>query len=120
MWCRTTASLCRLLRRLQGALVGCAFAVFIPDAGAAVFAATVAGGAASTLVSAALGRVITSVPQFTLAFNAIALSTLAYTKPFAAAQVSSILHCGPATTTTRTLDPPVGAWSRSWPDIAWL
>ena len=63
-------------------------------AGAAVVTATVAGGAASSVVSAGLGRVITSVPQFTLAFNAVALSTLAYIKPFAPAPVSLASNTG--------------------------
>ena len=63
-------------------LVGCAFAAFLPGA-VAPLAATAAGAAATAPLSAVLKRACGSTPQFTLAFNAVALSALAYTKPFA-------------------------------------
>ncbi|KAK7233483.1 urea channel [Aureococcus anophagefferens] len=66
----------------NGVLVGCAFAAFLPGA-VAPLAATVAGAAATAPLSAVLKRACGATPQFTLAFNAVALSALAYTKPFA-------------------------------------
>ena len=66
----------------NGVLVGCAFAAFLPGA-VAPLAATAAGAAATAPLSAVLKRACGATPQFTLAFNAVALSALAYTKPFA-------------------------------------
>jgi len=68
----------------NGALVGCAFAVFLgyqawtPEP----VAATVVGAAASAGVAMTLGGVLTAVPQYTLAFNIVALSALAFVRPF--------------------------------------
>lgn len=79
----------------NGALVGCAFSVFLAMSGWApgpVLMATVAGGAASALVAMQIGRFMTVVPQWTLAFNITALSVLAYVQPFSdAAPPSEIL-----------------------------
>jgi len=68
----------------NGALVGCAFSVFLGTPGIEpMIAATAIGGAASAFVTSWLGKMITSVPQWTLAFNATALAVLVYARPFA-------------------------------------
>lgn len=77
----------------NGCLVGCAAAVFVNPIPVAASAATTAGaisaGLATTLVgsaatpfvAAALKPALGSVPQFTLAFNLVTLSTLLRTRP---------------------------------------
>lgn len=67
----------------NGALVGCAFSVFLGAPAWGTVAATAVGGGASALVAMNLGKVMTTVPQWTLAFNITALSALAFVKPFA-------------------------------------
>ncbi|CAE8595764.1 unnamed protein product, partial [Polarella glacialis] len=70
----------------NGALVGCCFSVFLLGGAPMIepaILATAAGGAASAFVTAALGKVLTSVPQWTLAFNATALAVLLFVRPFA-------------------------------------
>mmetsp|Transcript_15314 Transcript_15314/g.49104 ORF Transcript_15314/g.49104 Transcript_15314/m.49104 type:complete len:415 (+) Transcript_15314:3-1247(+) len=75
----------------NGALVGCAFAVFLGfEYMEPAMAATAAGGAASALVTSRLGKVLTAVPQWTLAFNATAISALLW------ARRSSVPSAAPA------------------------
>lgn len=69
----------------NGALVGCAFSVFLGlDSGWTVLA-TAVGGAASAGIASKLGAVTAPVPQWTLAFNITALTAFAYARPFAGA-----------------------------------
>lgn len=79
------------LASYNGALVGCAFAVFLPMQGVSlpcIAAASVAGGATTALLTVSLGNTL-SMPQWTLAFNFTCLPALLYAKPFlAAAEVS--------------------------------
>lgn len=75
------------LASYNGCLVGCAFWVFLPMAGvsaAAVPLATCVGAAASPFVGAAIGEAMGRVPQWTLAFNAVAFTSLLHAKPLAA------------------------------------
>lgn len=72
----------------NGALVGCAFSVFLGTSLPVTLAATTAGAAATPFVGRAIAPLCASVPQFTLAFNAVALSTLAVVCPFKAASVA--------------------------------
>lgn len=77
----------------NGALVGCATAVFVAplaDSANTVamlspvltgLAITTTGAAVSTAVTASLSRTITSMPQWTWAFNVVALSILLRTQP---------------------------------------
>jgi len=67
----------------NGCLVGCAFAVFLGGPVWAAPLATVAGGAASAFVSAAIRPMMGSVPQWTFAFNATTLAALAAVRPLA-------------------------------------
>lgn len=64
----------------NGALVGCAFSVFGPTFAPAAVLSTVVGAAATTAVSASLKNV-TSMPQWTWSFNAVALTSLLRTQP---------------------------------------
>jgi urea transporter len=66
----------------NGALVGCAFSVFLKAPLAVIGVATVVGGAASALIASKLGPMMAPVPQWTLAFNITALALLALTQPF--------------------------------------
>lgn len=67
----------------NGALVGCAFSVFLGAQAEPTLVATVLGGAASALVASKLGPMTAPVPQWTLAFNAVTLAALAYVRPLA-------------------------------------
>ena len=76
----------------NGCLVGCAAAVFmypLPESSLVMehvlpgLTATVVGGAATPFVAAALKPAMGSVPQWTLAFNFVTLTTLLRTQPFA-------------------------------------
>lgn len=69
----------------NGALVGCAFAVFLGAnwSSEEVVAATAVGGAASARAAMGIGRVLTFMPQWTLSFNLTALMALAFVKPLA-------------------------------------
>lgn len=76
----------------NGALVGCAFAVFLPMAGIhglVPAAATVAGAAVSPFVALACARAMGSVPHWTLAFNAVALAGLLRVQPLAASAAAA-------------------------------
>lgn len=73
----------------NGALVGCAFAVFLGLPAEPTVAATLAGGAASAFATASLGKVLTSVPQWTLAFNLTAITGLCLLRPAVAAADAS-------------------------------
>jgi urea transporter len=71
----------------NGALVGCAFGVFLPGAAALNPLAallTVGGGAVSALATREIGQRLRAVPQFTLAFNVVALAALVPFRPLAA------------------------------------
>ena len=72
----------RGLASYNGVLVGAAFSAFLPGA---ALAPTVAAAAATAPLSAAFGRLCGRVPQYTLAFNAVALSALAFVRPLAEA-----------------------------------
>lgn len=65
----------------NGALVGCAAAVFGPSSVLAASSSTLLGSAASPFVAASLKETM-SIPQWTYAFNAIALTSLLRTRPF--------------------------------------
>lgn len=68
----------------NGALVGCAFSVFLMQTPLGLKAlATVLGGAATALLAAQLGKFTAPVPQWTWAFNFTALAVLACLRPFA-------------------------------------
>lgn len=81
----------------NGCLVGCAAAVFIsplPEslqsplfvtAAISGLLATIAGGAVSPFVAASLKPAMGTVPQWTLAFNFVTLTTLLRVQPFAGA-----------------------------------
>lgn len=69
----------------NGALVGCAAAVFGPSSILACSSSTILGAAASPLVSATLKETL-SIPQWTYAFNAVALTSLLRTRPFLATE----------------------------------
>jgi len=66
----------------NGALVGCGFSVFLGAPLEPTIAATILGGSASAVLAARLGKML-PMPQWTLAFNAVALAALAYVRPFA-------------------------------------
>lgn len=70
----------------NGALVGCAFSVFLPYTIELQALATVTGSAASAVLAQKLGTWTAPVPQWTLAFNITALAALALVQPFAEAQ----------------------------------
>jgi urea transporter len=70
------------LASYNGALVGCAFAVFLPGSWAPEIAlASAAGGAFTPMLAVALKNSL-SMPQWTLAFNFTVLPPLLYHKPF--------------------------------------
>lgn len=76
------------LASYNGCLVGCAFSVFLPMAGVGpmgVPLATAVGAAASPFVAAVLGPSMGRVPQWTLAFNAVALCALLHARPLVGA-----------------------------------
>lgn len=66
----------------NGALVGCAFSVFLSAPLPLTALATVIGGGASAMVASKLAPAMAPVPQWTLAFNITALALLALTQPF--------------------------------------
>jgi urea transporter len=66
----------------NGCLVGCAAAVFGPSAILACATSTVVGAAASPFVALSLKQAMGSVPQWTFAFNLVALTSLLRTRPF--------------------------------------
>ena len=71
----------------NAALVGCAFHVFLPGLSPLLRAlASAAGGVAASVVAAALQGGKT--PQWTLAFNFVALSVLVHVGPLAGADVA--------------------------------
>jgi urea transporter len=65
----------------NGCLVGCAAAVFGPASVLAATASTIVGAAATPFVAASLKETI-SIPQWTYAFNIVALTSLLRTRPF--------------------------------------
>lgn len=65
----------------NGCLVGCAAAVFGPASIVAATTSTIIGAAATPFVAAALKETM-SIPQWTYAFNAVALTSLLRTRPF--------------------------------------
>jgi len=71
----------------NGCLVGCAFAVFLglPAGSPAAAAAAVGGAALTAPLAAALKPLCGGVPQWTWAFNTIALASLAVIRPLAGA-----------------------------------
>lgn len=73
----------------NGALVGCAFSVFLGAQGGATILATMLGGATSAILVSKLGAVTAPVPQWTLAFNMTALTALVYVRPFADAAAAA-------------------------------
>ena len=93
----------------NGTLVGCAFAVFLGTSAPVTLAATVAGAAATPFVSRAIAPLCGSAPQFTLAFNAVALSALALVRPLAAktAEASPDVVAAAATGVTDLLLAPL-------------
>jgi len=74
----------------NGALVGCAFSVFLPYTIELQALATVTGSAASAILAQKLGMWTAPVPQWTLAFNITALAALALVQPFAEAQTEDV------------------------------
>jgi urea transporter len=66
----------------NGCLVGCAAAVFGPSAILACATNTVVGAAVSPFVALSLKQSMGSVPQWTFAFNFVALTPLLRTRPF--------------------------------------
>jgi len=72
----------------NGTLVGCAFSVFLGATAPTALAATVVGAAASAPLTAAIGKAMSPVPGWTLAFNATALAALVFVKPLAGASAS--------------------------------
>ncbi len=88
-----TARACRLddqlvssgLAGYNGMLVGCAFSAFLGAPPATCALSTVLGAAASVPVVLALKPACGSVPQWTLAFNAVTLARLAAVQPLAGA-----------------------------------
>mmetsp|Transcript_32329 Transcript_32329/g.75474 ORF Transcript_32329/g.75474 Transcript_32329/m.75474 type:complete len:301 (+) Transcript_32329:56-958(+) len=82
------------LHGYNGCLVGCAFAVFLPMASYSLLAvalATAAGSAVSPLLATAIGQTTGRVPQWTLAFNGVALTSLLHAKPFFAASADAAI-----------------------------
>jgi urea transporter len=71
------------LASYNGALVGCAFTVFLPETlpTAALAAASAAGGATTSILAVALKNTLT-MPQWTFAFNFTTLPALLYVQPF--------------------------------------
>ena len=75
----------------NGCLVGCATSVFLaPESVLLGVTCTVAGAAASTFVTAALGNALQGrMPQWTYAFNITTLTMLLYAKPFNGTEAST-------------------------------
>ena len=70
------------LASYNGALVGCAFSVFLPGSwDPAIMIASALGGAWTPILAVALKNTF-SMPQWTLAFNFTVLPPLLYHKPF--------------------------------------
>lgn len=93
----------------NGCLVGCAFSVFLgaPAWSPATALATVVGGAATAPLASALKSLCGSVPQFTLAFNAVTLSVLIpFVQPLAGAAAAD--PNGAITAAEWALSPLVG------------
>ena len=90
----------------NGALVGCAFSVFLGAPLAATAAAVVPAAAASTAVANYLGGAM-SLPHFTLAFNIVTLAVLAFVQPFAKAEGDEADAAGSSSTSAErvSLDP---------------
>lgn len=65
----------------NGCLVGCAAAVFGPASVLTTTASTIVGAAATPFVAASLKETI-NIPQWTYAFNVVALTSLLRTRPF--------------------------------------
>ena len=65
----------------NGCLVGCAAAVFGAPSVLGATTATVVGAAATPFVASSLKEAMGSVPQWTFAFNAVALTSLLKTRP---------------------------------------
>jgi urea transporter len=86
----------------NGCLVGCAAAVFGPASIVAATTSTLIGAAASPLVAASLKETM-SIPQWTYAFNIVALTSLLRTRPFLAApateEAAEVVTATTATTT---------------------
>jgi urea transporter len=76
----------------NGCLVGCAAAVFVPGSTMAATTFTVLGAAATPLVAASLNETVTTIPQWTFAFNIVTLSSLLRSRP--------LLPMSPSETTT--------------------
>jgi urea transporter len=70
------------LASYNGALVGCAFSVFLPGTwDPTIMIASALGGAWTPILAVALKNTF-SMPQWTLAFNVTVLPPLLYHKPF--------------------------------------
>ena len=65
----------------NGCLVGCAMSVFGPASVLACTTSTIVGAAATPFVAVSLKELMGQVPQWTFAFNAVALTTLLRTRP---------------------------------------
>lgn len=72
----------------NGCLVGCAAAVFGPPSILAATTFTLVGSAATPLVAASL-KEVSSVPQWTFAFNIVTLTSLMRTRPLLPPDISS-------------------------------
>ena len=68
----------------NGCLVGCAAAVFGSPSVLAATTATVVGAAATPFVAVSLKEAMGSVPQWTFAFNCVALTSILKTRPLLA------------------------------------
>ncbi|MGK3757401.1 MAG: urea transporter [Bacillariaceae sp.] len=77
-----------LLFMLLGCLVGCAAAVFGSPSITAATTATIIGAAATPFVAVSLKETMGSVPQWTFAFNIVALTSLLRTRPLLVAPSS--------------------------------
>jgi urea transporter len=85
----------------NGCLVGCAAAVFGPASILAATTSTLIGAAASPLVSASLKETM-SIPQWTYAFNIVALTSLLRTRPFLVAPPEEAAEAVTTTAITNT------------------
>jgi urea transporter len=96
------------LASYNGALVGCAFAVFLPGTWAPEIAlASAVGGAFTPILAVALKNSL-SMPQWTLAFNFTVLPPLLYHKPFSQpppADAPAVI-AAPCPTTLLTISAP--------------
>ncbi|CAK0877212.1 unnamed protein product [Prorocentrum cordatum] len=89
----------------NGALVGCAFSVFLGAAAEPTLVATGLGGAASALLASRLGALTAPVPQWTLAFNVTALALLLFVRPLADAGPAEEGEAAPAVAAASSLGP---------------